>query len=180
MRRASDILHKPVIVGSSGDYAGRVTNLVFDEHRGLCLGAVVERGRLLRRTRVLPFVDIMSIGKHFVVARRRESLLRPRDMPAIVENPPSVKVKGKRLVSADGQYLGRIVDVRVDERSGRIEGYDLSRGRLATLFGKRMYLSAVEGLVASDDIVLAPAGAAASLQSVPPDEDDERLSSARA
>jgi uncharacterized protein YrrD len=179
MRRASEILHKPVIVGSSGDCVGRVTNLVFDEQRGRCLAAVVDSGWLLRRTRVLSFADIVSIGTTFVAVRRRESLVRPRDMPGIAEYPHSVPVKGKLLIGTDGQSLGRIVDLRIDENSGRIEGYDLSRGRLMKL-GSRAYLPVADGFVAGDDVVLAPAGAAERLRSGAPHNGSEELTSARA
>jgi hypothetical protein len=87
----------------------------------------------------------------------RESLVRPRDMAGVAEYPHSVRVKGRLLVGAEGRSLGRIVDVRIDEHSGRIEGYDLSRGRLMTR-GKRAYLPVAEGFVAGDDVVLAPVG----------------------
>jgi uncharacterized protein YrrD len=179
MRRASEILHKPVIVGSSGDCVGRVTNLVFDEHEGRCLAVVVKSGWVLRRARVLSFADIVSIGTDHVAVRRRESLVRPRDMPGVAEYPHSVRVKDKLLVGADGQSLGRIVDVRIDEHSGRIEGYDLSRGRLM-MRGRRAYLPVAEGFVAGDDVVLAPVGAAERLRSAPPHNGGEELTSAGA
>lgn len=179
MLRASEILHKPVIVGSSGDCVGRVTNLVFDEHEGRCLAVVVKSGWLLRRARVLSFTDIVSIGTDFVAVRRRESLVRPRDVPGIAEFPHSIAVKGKLLVGAEGQSLGRIIDVRINEHSGRIEGYDLSCRRLM-LRGKRTYLPVADGFVAGDDVVLAPAGASERLRSAPPHDGREELTSARA
>jgi uncharacterized protein YrrD len=178
MRRASEILHKPVIVGSSGDCVGRVTNLVFDEHEGRCLAVVVKSGWVLRRARVLSFADIVSIGTDYVAVRRRESLVRPRDKPGVAEYPHSVRVKGKLLVGAEGQSLGRIVDVRIDEHSGRIEGYDLSRGGLM-MRSKRAYLPVADGFAAGDDVVLAPAGAAERVRSAPPQNGGEELRSAR-
>jgi uncharacterized protein YrrD len=178
MRRASEILHKPVIVDSSGDCVGRVKNLVFDEQHGRCLAAVVACGWLLRRARLLSFADIVSIGTNVVTVRRRESLVRPRAMPGIADHAHSVPVKGKRLIGTDGQSLGRIIDVRIDEYSGRIEGYDLSRGRLM-LRGRRAYLPVADGFVAGEDVVLAPAGAAERLRSALPRNSSEKLTSAR-
>ena len=68
--------------------------------------------------------------------------------------------------------------MRIDEYSGRIEGYDLSCGHL--LRDRRAYLSVADGFVAGEDVVLAPAGAAERLRSALPRNSDEKLTSARA
>lgn len=173
MCRASEILHKPVIVGSSGDCVGHVTNLVFDERQGVCLGAIVERGMLIRRTRLLPFADIVSISTHFLVARRHKSLIKPHELSVIAEHPVPVPMKQKPLVSTDGRRLGRIVDVHIDEDRGRIEGYELTRGRLAALLRKRTFIPISDGVVAGNDVVVVPNEAADALQSALPGNESQ-------
>jgi uncharacterized protein YrrD len=143
MHRASEIMRKPVIAAVSGEYLGRVTNLILDERRGTCLGAVIERNAPQSRRRVLPFADITSIRNDQVVARDRDSPVLARDLPGLEETRPEA-LKGKALFTDAGERLGRIVDVCIDER-GRIEGYELARG-LASLLGRRWFISAAEGL----------------------------------
>lgn len=179
MWRASELLRKPVIVAASGDCAGRVTNLFLDEEHGTFLGLMIHRGPFAR-SRVLPFADIVAIGPQFVVARDRESLVRPRDVPQIQPDMRAIPLKGKPLITGDGQHLGRLVDVRIDMRNGRIDGYELSSGGLSGLLGKRRYLPATVGsVVAGADAIVAPAGAAEAVQSASPEPSADPLPTAR-
>jgi uncharacterized protein YrrD len=156
-----------------------VTNLVVDEQRGACLGVIVERGGLFGRKRLLPFRDVVAIGPAFMVARDRDSLVRPRDVPEINDGGQPTPIKGTLVVTSDGQRLGRIVDVRIDECGGRVEGYELSRGGVAGLFAKRGFLPAAGPFLAGHDAVLAPAGAADWIQPASSEETSEPLTSAR-
>lgn len=166
-------------MAASGDYAGRVNNLFLDEEHGTFLGLMIHRGPFAR-ARVLPFADIVAIGPQFVVARDRESLVRPRDVPEIHSDRRPTPLKGKPLVSGDGQRLGRLVDVRIDMRSGRIDGYELSSRGMSGWFGRRRYLPATVGsVVAGADAIVAPSGAAEAVQSASPEPSADPLPTAR-
>jgi uncharacterized protein YrrD len=181
MRRGSEILGRVTVAADTGERLGRVEDLVFDERRHQVIGLLLKRS-WLGRPRVVPFADVEAIGPDAIVTRTHTSPAKPEEVPDVGPIGDRDRVlKGRRLMTTDGRVLGSLIDMRFDDRTGRIEGYEISTGKLARLRGKRQFVPAPHTLTLGKDFALVPPETAELLAR--PDEtaeEDERRDSSAA
>ncbi|MFC6591102.1 PRC-barrel domain-containing protein [Deinococcus lacus] len=130
MIKAKELLGRSVVDLTSGEWVDSVRDVALDHQTGMVLGLVVTEGKWLRRSnRVIPYTAVASVGEDAVMvgpvggaddARLQELLGSDQNLI------------GMTLLTADGDDLGRIEDAVFDGQTGRVEGYVVSGGYLAT------------------------------------------------
>lgn len=74
----------------------------------------------------LPFESITRIAADTVVVPDQSALVNPEDVPEIHNAVnSSVKINGLKVVDQNGDTLGEVEDTFIDERSGRILGFQV-------------------------------------------------------
>jgi len=161
MRRGKSIVGLRVISEADGSEMGSVRDLVFDHQAGAVLALVLsEKGLFgLVKTQVVPWDQVLSVGEDAVMVQSAASKIAAPDVPhikAVMERQATFA--GTHVLSADGQDLGVLSDLQLDEATGRVLGYEVSGGLVSdALSGKRflpaspdMKLGAGNALVASE------------------------------
>jgi uncharacterized protein YrrD len=125
----SQELHgKPIVSVTNGRIIAKVLDVLMDPE-GLQLAAVVtSKGGLLSREKdieVIPSVEVQVWGQDVVLVSRPDVIVKKGELPGS-EKWLSVtdRIKGHDVISTDGQRIGKLNDVVIDNR-GQLVGYDL-------------------------------------------------------
>ena len=172
MIRATELGGKAVVDVDAAEKLGKVDRVVLDPDARRIAGFVVVKGSSLLGTGehlVLPASSVHAIGPDAITVHHRQGTGADA-APADLKHLPRVSdMVGRNVVSDQGQLLGTVDDVLIDETNGRIIGYALSEGdlddKLKHMLSKRGegkrggFLRADADLRAGKDLIVAPESA---------------------
>ena len=157
MRKGSDVIDKVVVTSDKGQKIQRILDLIFDHKRNQLLGFLVEEKGLFRDAKVIPLQEVQAIGSDAIIVKSKESVVKAHRVPAIKEILHLIIVlRGTRILTTAGLYLGGLVDLFFDEHSGLVEGYEVSGGVFADAYSGRSFVPAPEALTIGDDVAFVP------------------------
>ncbi|MEH2466449.1 PRC-barrel domain-containing protein [Nostoc sp.] len=157
MRKGSDVIDKVVVTSDKGQKIQRIIDLIFDHKRNQLLGFLVEEKGLFRDAKVIPLQEVQAIGSDAIIVKSKESVVKAHRVPAIKEIlHQNIVLRGTRILTTEGLYLGGLVDLFFDEHSGLVEGYEVSGGVFADAYSGRSFVPAPEALTIGDDVAFVP------------------------
>ena len=160
MRKGHSILGLQVIAQDTAKSLGKVLDLVFDHDADECIALVLKERSLLglSAAQVVPWNEIISIGKDAVMVKREESVVNPAEHGRLTDvMEREAHLSGTRIVTEDGRDIGNFSEIYLDEVSGKTLGYEVSGGFVSdTMSGKR-YIAAqnTDDLRVGQDVLLA-------------------------
>jgi uncharacterized protein YrrD len=153
MRKGSDLIGKTVITFDTGKRLGRVQDLIFDQEQNQLLALLIDEGGLFRSATVLPLESVQAIGTDVIVVPSRSAIASAEHFPRIRRILEYNNVlKGTILLTVDGRYLGRMVDLYFDDQTRAIEGYEVSGGLFADTYTGRSFVPAPKTIHIGDDV----------------------------
>lgn len=122
MNRASKkTLGMPVYSVREGQNLGTVKTIVIDPAEKAVIALVIERRRMTREERVIPFTHIQSIGDDVIVVDKATSAERKANLPHIIRQMRTpLHLLGARVFTIGGKTLGKIEEFQFDTQSGKI------------------------------------------------------------
>ncbi|MCC5630733.1 PRC-barrel domain-containing protein [Nostoc sphaeroides CHAB 2801] len=157
MRKGSDVIDKVVVTSDKGQKIQRILDLIFDHKRNQLLGFLVEEKGMFRDAKVIPLQEVQAIGSDAIIVKSKESIVKAHRVPAIKEIlHQNIVLRGTRILTTEGLYLGGLVDLFFDEHSGLVEGYEVSGGVFADAYSGRSFVPAPEALTIGDDVAFVP------------------------
>lgn len=128
MIRATELAGRPVIDIDGAEKVGTIDKMILNPDGRCVAGFVVSRaGSGFPRSRahvLIPSAAVHAIGPDAVTIK--QSAVVGTDIGRLETLPKGSDVIGRKVVSEDGRFLGKISDVLIDRSDGRIVGYLLS------------------------------------------------------
>jgi uncharacterized protein YrrD len=167
MIKGKTLLGTSVVGQADGRNLGVVHDLLFDHDTDELLAFVLAEKDLfgLIDAQIVPWREVRSISGDVILVESAASKIHLKDEPRIraIAKRETV-LSGTQVLSQDGQQLGTLADMVIDETSGRIAGYEVSGGFISdTLRGKK-FLPAPPGLSIGSHAAIAPPAAEAELK----------------
>ncbi len=159
MKKARSLIGLNVVAQAGGEALGTVRDLIFDSNSSELLAAVLSEKDLfgLVQAQVVPWREVVSVGRDAIIVQSAASKIKAGSderLSEVVQRETTLG--GTRIMTTDGQSLGTLGDVFVDETTGRVTGYEISGGFISdTLRGKR-FLPAVENVQVGKDVAFVP------------------------
>jgi uncharacterized protein YrrD len=155
--KTNHVIGLPVIALEAGQELGVVRDVLFDEDWRF-QGLLVEVKAFFRRGRYIPSDSIHAIGEDCVTIVDEEDMLPAQGLDHLNGfNSGPVKVKGKPVITSNGEHLGQLEDVYFDFQTLRtIVGYEISDGLLADLVDGRRVLRNPEKVTIGEDALVIP------------------------
>jgi uncharacterized protein YrrD len=127
MRKAKDLIGKPVINQTTGEQIATVRDVIFDRDARHIAALLVDGGGWFREAQVIAWESVAGIGD--VVMATGESPIRPaNEVPAMEqERGHEVRLTGLPMMSESGDRIGTVGDLYVDDR-GAVIGYEVRQG----------------------------------------------------
>jgi uncharacterized protein YrrD len=157
MRKGSDILNRSIVTFDTGKRIARVLDLIFDQDTNLLLGFLVGEGGLFYAAKVIPLSQVRAIGPDVIVVSGQNAIVSAKDIPqiqTILEH--KLVLKGNRIITTDGRYLGSIVDLYFDNETGKIEGYEASGGVFADAYSGRSFIPVPQTVRIGKEVTFVP------------------------
>ena len=153
MIRASELAGRPVVDIDMAEKVGTIEKLILDPNGQRVAGFVIARGGGFASNKgrtTIPASAVHAIGPDAVTVKREGAATV--DVARLEGLPRGSDVIGRKIVTEDGRYLGKVDDVLIEREGGRIFGYVLTdhKGK-----GKRPYLPAESNLKAGKDLIVA-------------------------
>ena len=158
MQKANELVGRAVVVREGGQTVGKIKDIVLDESGRQVLGFVIAES--LFSTKVAPWAGVQAIGPDSVILATAASVVKPEeaaDINAVLER--DVHIKGLHLQTTAGKVLGKIEDVRFDEHTGAVLGYELDGG----VFGRKSVLPTPLNLEIGKDLAFVGPEAEATI-----------------
>lgn len=154
VHRALDVLGLPVMSLANGEEVGRVRDLLFDSNHSL-KGVMMESRGLLHRKHFIPADQIHALGDDCLTIKDASALtsLHDQDQRGCYTMG---SLKGKHVITRNGQELGQVKDVYFREELGSIVGYELSDGFLSDVMEGRKILKRPEQITYGKDALIVP------------------------
>ncbi|MGV0026758.1 PRC-barrel domain-containing protein [Phormidesmis priestleyi] len=157
MRKGSDVLGKVIVAFDTGKRVARVQDLIFDQAANQLLGFLVSEAGLFQSAQVVSWQNVQAIGPDAIVIPDQGAIVPSKRVPEIQSVLVNKLVlKGNRILTTDGRYLGLIVDLYFDEQSGTIEGYETSGGLFADAYSGRSFIPAPKTVNIGEEITFVP------------------------
>ncbi|WP_295815750.1 PRC-barrel domain-containing protein [uncultured Deinococcus sp.] len=169
MIKGKDILGRPIVAVSNGEKIDTVHDVVFDHNANQVLALLVDEGGWFSSAKAVPFGSIRSFGEDAVMIGSADDITTSREDGQLKE---ALEAKhsliGMKLLTSDGQDLGRIADVYFDDTTGRVEGYEATGGLFSDLSSGRTFVPAPEQVQIGEDAAIVPVTVAAAMQEQEP------------
>jgi uncharacterized protein YrrD len=167
MRKGKSIIGLKVLSQGDGADLGNVKDLIFDHETDELLALLISDKELfgLIDAQIVPWSQVRTVGADAIIVPSSESKIRAHDDTRVADiMDRQTALSGTRIFSTEGQDLGTLADMYVDEETGRVIGYEISTGFISdTMSGKR-YLPAHGDLNIGEDVALVPPEAAVELE----------------
>ena len=164
MVKAGELIGRSVIVREGGRQAGKIKDVVIDQSGRQVLGFVIHEG-LLKSTKVASWAALQAIGPDSVVLNASGSVVKAAEAPEIKGVlDKQLSIRGLRLQTTEGKELGKVEDIHFDERTGAVEGYELSGGLFSDAFGGRSFLPTPLSIEMGKDVAFVGPEAEATIQ----------------
>jgi sporulation protein YlmC with PRC-barrel domain len=170
--RATELSGRAVVDIDAAERLGRVDRIVLDPDARQVAGFVVSRGSSMfggGEHTTLPASCVHAVGPDAITVRSQGA--EPTDR--LSHLPRVSDMVGRKVVSETGRVLGKVHDVLIDERDGRIIGYALAGDSLDDKLKAMLpsmqesderrtpYLRADASLKSGKDLIVAPEDALA-------------------
>jgi len=157
MRNGKGMIGKPVVAFDSGEKFNTIVDLIFDQQNNLLLGFLVDEGGWFSNALVLPLSKIQAIGNDAVIVPSRDVISSASEIPEIQNILEKDNVlKGTKIMTVDGRDLGTMTDLYFDDKTGVIEGYEVSGGIFADAYSGRSFVPAPDTIKIGEDIAFVP------------------------
>lgn len=157
MKKGTDLIGKAIIAYDTGRRIARVQDLIFDQGDNQLLGFLVDESGLFRSARVLPLGAVKAIGPNAIVVADNSAIASAKDVPKIDQVlERNLVLRGTRVLTTDGRYLGSVMDLYFDEQTGKIEGYEASGGLFADAYSGRSFIPAPYDVKIGEEITFVP------------------------
>jgi uncharacterized protein YrrD len=157
MHKGSDVIGKPVITLDEGKKIHKIYDVLFDaEHKNI-LGFLLQEGGVFQKALVLPFAGVKKIGTDaFTIERENVVVEAEQDerIKAVIKSHNTIK--GKKVMTESGEFLGSVSDIFFNETSGEIVGYEVSGGMFSDAYSGKSFLPAPKTLTIGADVVFVP------------------------
>jgi uncharacterized protein YrrD len=164
MLRGSELIHRLLVTRDAGEEVGRVRDLVVDARGSQVLGLLVDEEGWFSAARVVRWPAVLSLGEDALVIDSKTSLVKASEAPEMkAEFDRGDMLAGVRFRTTEGRDLGKFEALYLDEKSGRILGYELSGGS-GRKRRSHSFLPTPDSLEAGKDVAFVPPQAADTVQ----------------
>ncbi len=151
MKRMRDIIRLPVLKLETNEHLGWVKDILFDEKKSTVTGISLEKDSFLTpRTHFISRDDIVVCAKDGLKVKEFTK-------EKVHGTPWSHKI-GNKVYNAQGQQMGTVGDIYVDNTFREVTGFEISDGLFADLLDGRGSILEESIIAEGKDVIIVEGG----------------------
>lgn len=147
MRKYSEIVGLPVFSAGSGKKLSDVTDIVFSKKKITITGLIAGNKVIPQSEKGIAFEDVVSMGRDAVMVKE-DLILKKIDRDFLCDR---LELIGLRVYTREGTNIGIVKDVLFDDRTGDVEGVEMSDGLFSDIVSGRNILPLFGGIEFNDE-----------------------------
>jgi uncharacterized protein YrrD len=164
MLRGSELIHRLLITRDGGEEVGKVQDLIIDQKGSQVLGLLVDEQGWFSDARVVRWPAVLSVDEDAIVIDSKTSVAKASEIPDMkAEFDRGDMLAGVHFRTTEGRDLGKFEAFYLDQKSGRILGYELSGGS-GRKRRSHSFLPTPSSLEVGKDVAFVPPEAADTVQ----------------
>ena len=152
VRTSQELTGLPVIELCRGRKVGEVSGVLCDATDKKVYALLVHTGHLFRQKGYIRWSDIYSLGADAVTVQHLSAV---KELTAATPAPSDSYLQ-KQVMTTSGQLLGRVEDITLDPKTGRIIGCVLTDGLMGDLLHGRSIIPLVDNAIINDEHMIVP------------------------
>lgn len=132
MRTFTNVYGQSVFDLGTGQELGKIEDLYIDHKTGKIIGLVIDKKGWFNQDMLLPIESIKQFGTDGIMISSK-NVLKPFRKGSVSFAEGKKRLKGKPLLTAEGEKLGLVEDVYFMEEMGNIVGYEVTEGLIADI-----------------------------------------------
>ncbi|MFD0678750.1 MULTISPECIES: PRC-barrel domain-containing protein [unclassified Paenibacillus] len=157
MKKARNVIGLPIICVQSGKQVGTAKDLLMGDEWQI-EAVLLETKHWFSATSCILWKDVISLGEDAITINNEEAISRLDESMAYTSLiNGDRKVKGMPVLTVNGQQLGVVDDVYLDQELGNtVVGYELTEGFISDLKEGRKWLPLPESVTLGEDAIIVP------------------------
>lgn len=159
-KTGKQLIGMPVIALSDGTEVGQIHDVIYNSKEGRLIGVTIPiAGGFFGggKTLLLRTEQMFAMGEDAVTIQSASGLEEISRKADEFGDEAGIAVLGKRLMTDDGTFLGKIVDVLIDRTTRRITAYEVSGGLWGDLMRGQTDVPIEHITAVGNDVVIVPA-----------------------
>jgi uncharacterized protein YrrD len=122
---ARELRGRAIVTLSDAAKVGTVDDVLFDAAYKVVLGFRVKRGAFSQPEAILRD-NVQSVGRDAITIPAPDSINSPSRLAALTGATTESQARGTKIVSENGDFLGTVSDLEIDDVARIVTGYALS------------------------------------------------------
>ncbi len=155
--KAKTVIGLPVFTLKEGTKMDEtIQDVVYDPQTNKVEGFVLDEGGWFSDTKIVLTRDIHSIGKDAVLIENEDKISTASDVTAKVASIAEGDnyLTSDKVITEQGEELGRISDLIFDAKSGKVEAFEVSQGALQTVGSGKKTFNTKDIITVGDDAII--------------------------
>lgn len=153
MRTFATLYGQTVYDLETGSELGKIFDLDIDVETSKVNGLVIDKKGWFNQHLLLPIENVSQFGTDGVIVSSKD-VLTPFQKKSIAFVEGKSRLKGKPLLTTEGEKLGLVEDVYFMEEMGKIIGYEVTEGLLADIKEGKKIVKTNDPLIIGEDILI--------------------------
>ena len=152
MRKAKELIGKPIVDQASGQHIATVHDLIFGSDAHHVAALLVENGGWFHDARVVCWDAIANIGD-VVMVQGDTAIAKASETPELADElKQDVRLSGLPIMSDSGERVGTVGDLFIDD-AGVVVGYEIKQGFISDLTGRKFLFAESVQTVGRDAVI---------------------------
>lgn len=156
MKKASELLGLNVVDNSCREKICKIKDIIYSEKKDKIIGFKITKNLFKKNSKIINFDEILFIGNDFIVINNKEDVKTTNNTITSLVHYESQNILDYEVKYEDGETIGYIKDIIVDENNGKILGYILTDGIFEDLINGRNILPNLKDINYLDDSIIVP------------------------
>lgn len=154
MRKVSELIGLPVVNKKSGSKIATIKEVIYSKKKYRVMGFLVSEGNFFRGAKIIQFNNIDSIGKDALVIKNENVIKKCSILPELNQLVNEKKIIEEEILTEEGESLGHVKDILIDEEKGKIIGFILTDGLIQDIKEGRNVLPYNTGIVFGESSII--------------------------
>lgn len=137
--KGNDVIGLKILSLKQGRQIDDVSDLVYDPQNHQVKALIVDKGGWFSDAKLILYKDVESIGKDAVMVKTTDVVRKASDISERVESIAKADnyLTKTKIVTDSGTDLGSVSDIYFDDKTGRVEEFEVSQGLKNLQSGKK-------------------------------------------